>query len=996
MSNTGGRAAVLVFALAFGLGAAGTAQAQVVISQVYGGGGNSGATYRNDFIELRNNGASAVSLASWSLQYTSSTGTTWTARTDLAGSIPAGGYFLVKQAAGAGGSVDLPTPDATGAIAMAGTAGKVALVSTTTALTGACPLGTAALVDFVGYGSAANCSETAPTATLSNATAALRKGAGSIDTGNNGADFATGAPDPRNSGAEPPPPPEPPVALTIAQIQGSGLLSVHDEKNVVTEGIVTAIRFNNGFFLQSANDDGDSATSEAVFVFTGGAPPASAAVGNLVRVTATVEEYVSSSAPNQLTITELVSPTVEQLATGRALPAAIELGASDLGSAAFPGTLERYEGMRVSVAQSIVVAPSGGSIDENDALAFSDGVFHVVLPQVQRPFREPGIGVLDVALATLPAGKNPPLFDTNPERLMVRSRGQVGAVALSVDTEAQVAGLVGVLDYVAGTWAMLPDAATPPTVSGGRLPEAVADADYDAVTIASFNVLRLFDEVADGNGAVTLTAAALDKRLTKTALAICDYVKAPDILGVVEIENLRVMGLLAERINNTCARAPAYVPYLESGNDVGGINVGFLVSTRAVAAGVARIEVLGVTQIGKDATIDNPNGSTSVLNDRPPLRLRAVVRGGNGAAYPVTVIVNHLRSLNGIDDVASGSSGWATGGERVRVKRGAQAAYLASLVESMQQADPAERIVLLGDFNAFEFNDGYVDVLGVIKGDAAAADQVLTHVASPLTSLLVDGSQLIADPAQRYSYVFAGNAQTLDHVLVNEALVAGATGLQVGHARINADFGVDNFGDAAVPLGTSDHDPVRLAIRVPAFRSADLWVTASATPTSVNAGDPIVFTATVANAGPGAAGHAAVSFVFDALLAPSVTEAAVGWTCAAPVQDAANTTIACTAPELANDASATFWIAVVAPHLPLGTPLRMAVAAQSQTADPANGNNQAVVAITSLTSCAAEGFTGSRLTLCRQICEMGQSTPRLTSLIKLYTTVYRTEPPCTR
>jgi len=251
---------------------------------------------------------------------------------------------------------------------------------------------------------------------------------------------------------------------------------------------------------------------------------------------------------------------------------------------------------------------------------------------VQRPFREPGIGVLDVALATLPAGKNPPLFDTNPERLMVRSRGQVGAVPLSVDTEAQVAGLVGVLDYVAGTWAMLPDAATPPTVSGGRLPEAVADADYDAVSIASFNVLRLFDEVADGNGAVTLTAAALDKRLTKTALAICDYLKAPDILGVVEIENLRVMGLLAERINTTCARAPAYVPYLESGNDVGGINVGFLVSTRAVAAGVARVEVLGVTQIGKDATIANPNGSTSVLNDRPPLRLRAVVRGGNGAA----------------------------------------------------------------------------------------------------------------------------------------------------------------------------------------------------------------------------------------------------------------------------------------------------------------------------------------------------------------------------
>ena len=931
-------------ALACALALAGTAQAQVVISQVYGGGGNSGATYRNDFIELRNNGASAVSLAGWSVQYTSATGSTWSGRTVLSGSIAPGGYYLVQQAAGSGGSVDLPTPDATGTIAMAGTNGKVALVSSDIALSGACPLG-GTVVDFVGYGSTATCAETAPTATLSNTTAALRQGAGSIDTGNNSADFATGAPNPRNSGAAPPPPPAPPVALSIAQIQGGGLLSPHATKLVVTEGIVTARKFNNAFFLQSANDDGDAATSDAIVVFTGSAPPASAAVGNRVRVTATVEEYLPTSNPNQLSITELVSPTIELLETGIALPAALELTAAELGPDALPGTLERVEGMRVSVAQSVVVAPSGGSIDENDALAFGDGVFHVVLPPVARPFREPGIGALDVSLANLPAGKSPPVFDTNPERLMVRSRGQIGAVPLSVDTQAQVAGLVGVLDYFAGTWALLPDTATPPTVSGGRLPAAVSDADYDAVTIASFNLLRFFDEIADGNGAVTLTPAALDKRLGKTAAAICDYLKAPDILGVVEVENLRVLGLLADRINSGCARAPAYVPYLESGNDVGGINVGFLVSTRAVAAGVARVEVLGVTQIGKDATLDNPNGSTSVLNDRPPLRLRALARNGDGAAYPVTVIVNHLRSLNGIDDVASGSSGWATGGERVRVKRGAQAAYLASLVESMQQADPAERIVLVGDFNAFEFNDGYVDVLGVIKGDPAAADQVLTFVASPLTSLLVDGSQLIADPAQRYSYAFAGNAQTLDHVLVNEALVDEAAALQVEHARINADFGVDNFGDAAVALGTSDHDPVRLAIRVPAFRSADLSVTASAAPASVTTGDTVTFTASVANAGPGAAEFAAVAFVFDGLLSPSVTSAATGWTCAAPVTDATTTTLTCTSPSMARDASATFAIAVVAPVLPYGTPLRMAAAVQSQTADPANGNNQAVAAV---------------------------------------------------
>ena len=928
------------FALLF---AASSVQAQVVISQVYGGGGNSGATLKNDFIELRNNGPTAVDLTGWSVQYASSTGTTWNGRTNLSGSIPAGGFYLIQQAQGAGGTVDLPTPDATGTIAMAGTAGKVALSRSTTALTGACPTADANVVDFVGFGSAANCFEgSAPTGTLSNTTAALRGGDGSIDTNNNGADFAVGAPNPRNSGAEPPEPPDPPLALTIAQIQGNGLLSPHNGKRVVTEGIVTAIKFNNGFFLQAANDDGDPATSDAVFVFTSSAPPATAAVGNRVRVTGTVEEYTPSSNPHQLAITEIVTPTVEVLETGLALPAAIELTAAELSPDALPGTLERLEGMRVSVAQSVVIAPSGGSIDENDALSFSDGVFHVALPGVARPFREAGIGVMDAI--TLPAGKNPPRFDTNQERLMVRSRGQVGAQPLSVDTGAEVAGLLGVLDYFAGTWALLPDVATPPTVSGGRLPEAVNDPRYDEVTVGSFNLLRLFDEVNDSNGAVTLTPEALDKRLAKAALAICDYLKTPDILGAVEVENLRVLQLLSERIDATCAARPGYVPYLQPGNDVGGINVGFLVSSRLTADGVARVEVLDVAQFGKETTLANPNGTTSLLNDRPPLRLRARVHQDATSSYPLTVIVNHLRSLNDINDTLPGSSGWATGGERVRVKRGAQAVYLAQLVEEMQQANPDEKIVLVGDFNAFEFNDGYVDVMGIIRGDAAPEDQVLTWMPSPLTVPLVDGSQLIADPAQRYSYSFEGNAQTLDHVLVNESLVMDAA-LRVDHARINADFGVDNFGDATLAVRSSDHDPVRLSIRVPSFARADLSATVSADRADANVGDTVRYTATVRNAGPGAASPAAFAFVFSAELSPSLATLPAGWSCAAPEVSAGTTRVACTVPSLAVGDEATFVLDAVVPASAAGATLGLGVSANSTVLDPANGDNTATVSV---------------------------------------------------
>src|SRR5262245_41402320 len=107
----------------------------IVISQVYGGGGNAGATYRNDFIELFNRGNTSVNLFGWSVQYASATGTTWQV-TSLSGSLAPGQYYLVQEAIGAGGTTNLPTPDASGSIAMSATAGKVALVNTTTALSG--------------------------------------------------------------------------------------------------------------------------------------------------------------------------------------------------------------------------------------------------------------------------------------------------------------------------------------------------------------------------------------------------------------------------------------------------------------------------------------------------------------------------------------------------------------------------------------------------------------------------------------------------------------------------------------------------------------------------------------------------------------------------------------------------------------------------------------------------------------------------------------------
>jgi hypothetical protein len=179
--------------------AAGT---NLVIVEAYGGGGNSGSTYKNDFIGLFNRGTTDVNVTGWSVQYISATGTGAWAVTPLTSvSIPAGGYYLVQEAAGTGGTTSLPTPDATGTIAMGSTGFKVALVSSTTPLSGQFATGTGpTIVDFVGAGLTANGFEgTGPAAPPSNTTSVQRNNNGCVDTDVNTNDFIAAAPIPRNS-----------------------------------------------------------------------------------------------------------------------------------------------------------------------------------------------------------------------------------------------------------------------------------------------------------------------------------------------------------------------------------------------------------------------------------------------------------------------------------------------------------------------------------------------------------------------------------------------------------------------------------------------------------------------------------------------------------------------------------------------------------------------------------------------------------------------------
>jgi predicted extracellular nuclease len=187
-------------------------QAQVVISQAYGGGGNGGATYSNDFIELFNRGTVAQNLAGWTVQYASANGSTWATTTLPNFTLQPGQYFLIQEAAGATPVLALPTPDLDGVgaassptnglgLAMSGSNGKVILVSSTVAETTADPTGSQ-IMDKLAYGatSTSGFEGTGPTGTaLTSTTAVLRNNGGCTDSNNNAADFTTAAPAPRNS-----------------------------------------------------------------------------------------------------------------------------------------------------------------------------------------------------------------------------------------------------------------------------------------------------------------------------------------------------------------------------------------------------------------------------------------------------------------------------------------------------------------------------------------------------------------------------------------------------------------------------------------------------------------------------------------------------------------------------------------------------------------------------------------------------------------------------
>lgn len=654
------------------------------------------------------------------------------------------------------------------------------------------------------------------------------------------------------------------AATPIGTIQGNQEGDANDASPLLGQpatiiGIVTArdTTGSGGFWVQDSGD-GDPLTSDGIYVFTSSTHP-SLAVGNLVRVSGTVNEFFH--------MTQLTSPTTVVLDPAiNPLPAPVVISASsNTPINTYPSNLEKFENMRVTIQDFTVTAPNRNK---------TGGEFYGVVTGTPRPFREAGIEV--EATMPVPAPVPPyagPRFDNNPELLAIGTNVLDGGTALIVDAGMRIPGsITGVMDYnfekfrvlpVPGT--LVPASIDPTSVPGGT---SVTEADVEdgEFTVAAFNVQLLEGTNADCDPSLVppaVTASQRDgcRKLQKLSRAIRENLQTPDIVALIELGDFNgtsasddvvagpVIAALAEKLNDDAVAAgdpnPLYVGQITAASATETQAVGFLIKT-ALVGGQPRVRLDGpaataLRDYGRTAEpgLDNqmycPDGVTPVANgrllDRAPLALKALITAENGDTFPVTVLNLHLKSLSDVDSNAANSSDadggpiryscaagapFNTLGERYRAKRQQGAEYVALLVEKLQFENPDMRLLVLGDLNAYEFNDGYADVVATIRGETYAG--VDGPYADNLTVVPGDGADLVSrnladlyvfsPPAEWYSYTFDGHAQQIDHELANDQLLMHAEEIRIERPRINADFGLYREDDYTTPLRSSDHDPV--------------------------------------------------------------------------------------------------------------------------------------------------------------------------------------------
>ena len=832
---------------------------QVIVNEVYGGGGNSGATYTNDFVELYNTGTTPVDLSTSSVQYKSVTGAGWTGLIPLAGTIPPGHYYLVQAAAGTGGTTPLPTPDATGSTAMSGTAGNVALVSSPAVLTCAATACAAdpAIIDLVGYGSTANAyAGTGPAPAPGNTTSVSRTAF--VNTANNATDFTVGAPTPQSSATGGTTTTEP-EAHAIAQIQGTSSASPLTGTLVVTEGVVTASYPTGGywgFVIQTPGTGGDvdlssRTASDAVFVYqtSGGAP--TVAIGDDVRVTGTVREFSG--------LTELVVPdaTGYELLAGPA--AAVTPVALDWPS--IDADREKLESMEFAPVGAFTVTNTYSTDQYGEVgLAFGD-----------TPLLQPtDVGAPGSAAATAAEASNAAravvLDDGASTNFLSAANTSLTPPYVSLTDPVRVGEAVTfsapmIVDYRNNAWTLSPTSqVTPATPEPARAtfkntrtpgPDAATLAGAD-LKVASFNVLNYFTTLgADVAGCTSYNdragtpitvnscpgngprgawdAASLARQQAKIVAAI--NATDADVLGLTEIENSAVvagvahadeaLATLVAALNAAAGTTKwAYVP---SSAELPSVDLQDVISNALIYQPAAVERVGGARALGSQSADGQP-----FANAREPI---GQVFHPVGGGEPFLVVINHFKSKGSAGplpgDADSGDGQGASNASRV-----AQAAALRDWVPTVLagSAVPVADVALVGDFNSYTQEDPLR----------------LLYAAGYLDANTTIGSS-------EYSYSFSGLSGSLDHVLMNPGFAARATGADIWDVNAGESVALEYsrynshgtlFYDAS-PYRSSDHNPVVVGIGVGLERTTTSLALSA---TSATYGSSVTATATVTGA----------------------------------------------------------------------------------------------------------------------------------------------------
>ncbi|MEM9553937.1 MAG: lamin tail domain-containing protein [Acidobacteriota bacterium] len=562
--------------------------------------------------------------------------------------------------------------------------------------------------------------------------------------------------------------------VEIFTIQGSGAASSFDGTVVATESNVVTAVGPEGFFMQTptARDDGDPATSNGIYVFTE-TPPA-VAVGDLVDVNGTVVEFFDFTEINETTsittggTSPLPAPVVFDTFTPSPDPTMPSCPTGDL---------ECFEGMLVTIVGGTVVQGnlSFGS-DPNAEIA--------IVAKSERTFREPGVEFPGLGGSIPTWDGNPEIFELDPDKLGLPND------LISAGSTFSATGGIG---FEFGDYELWPATLTVSPMTQPLPVGPVRAASADEISIGTLNFFRFFDDVDDpGVDDTVVSTAEYDCRRSKFVAYIDQSMQYPDILAVQEVDNLNVLQDLAADI--LTAGGPSYQAELIDGNDVGGIDVGYLVSND--------FTIDAVTQMGAAETLSCDG---SLLHDRPPLMLEATY---NPTGLQLAVLVLHQRSLGGVDDPGETCDADPSS-QRVRQKRLEQAQSVAQMVQTFQTNSPTVPLFVVGDFNGFEFTDGYVDVLGQIQGEVDPAQNLLSE--PTITDPPLRNEVLGVPTNERYSFIFDGTSQILDHALSSEAARFLVTGFEFARGNADSPRILLDSCDAMtapdeLPLRASDHD----------------------------------------------------------------------------------------------------------------------------------------------------------------------------------------------